>query len=100
MKELGPNPLIYPISSSAIRSAASAPEYIRFGTICMALSYRLNQTRGGAYSPSYSGALAEKFYSYWGLAVRSLNEQLDVKHGLPGDVVLAGVLTLLLTDVS
>ncbi|SPO01937.1 related to C6 finger domain protein [Cephalotrichum gorgonifer] len=65
--------------------------------VCMTLSHRLNQTRGDLHSRD----LAEKFYLYWGLTVRSLNDHLDVlKNGQPDDMVMAGVLMLLLTDVQ
>jgi hypothetical protein len=62
----------------------------------MTLSHRINRTR----SDPQSKPLAEKFYLYWGLAVRSLNEQLDVQDRQTSDLVMAGIMTLLLADVS
>jgi hypothetical protein len=47
-----------------------------------------------------SKALAERFYLYWGLAIRSLNEHLDVEESRTGDMIIAGILTLLFTEVS
>lgn len=73
-----------------------SPDYLQFGMVCMILSHRINRTR----SDLQSKALAEKFYLYWGLAVRSLSEHLDVEDRRTGDMVIAGILTLLLADVS
>ncbi|KAL2683306.1 hypothetical protein Neosp_007776 [[Neocosmospora] mangrovei] len=72
------------------------PDYLNFGMLCMTLSHRINRTRNDPQSK----ALAEKFYSYWGLAVRSLNEQLDVQNRQTSDLVMAGIVTLLLADVQ
>ena len=62
----------------------------------MTLSHRINQTR----ESRQPDALAEKFYLYWGQAVRSLNDQLQREDHQQDDVTIAGILTLLLTDVS
>lgn len=64
--------------------------------LCMIVSHRINQI-GSAIPPR---AMVEKFYLYWGLAVRSLNEYLDMDDRRSGDTVIAGILTLLLADVS
>ncbi|KUJ09632.1 uncharacterized protein LY89DRAFT_701176 [Mollisia scopiformis] len=96
IQELGPNPHIYPISATHLKVAATRPDYLLFGMICMTLSHRINRTR----SESSSKALAQKFYLYWGLSVRSLNRRLDVKDGQLDDLVLVSVMTLLLTDVQ
>lgn len=64
--------------------------------ICMILGHRINRTRG---SPESKG-LIEKFYLYWGLAIRSLRDHLDIEDKRKGDTIIAGVLTLLLVDVS
>lgn len=62
----------------------------------MTLSHRINRTRDG----NHSKALAESFYRYRGLAIRSLREDIDVEHRRTGDIVLAGVMSLLLSDVQ
>lgn len=64
--------------------------------LCMIVSHRINQI--GSAIPHR--AMVEKFYLYWGLAVRSLNEFLDMEDRRSGDSVIAGILTLLLADVS
>lgn len=43
--ELGPNPHVYPLTAKHIRVAATTPEYLQFGMVCMILSHRLNRTR-------------------------------------------------------
>ncbi|KAK3936431.1 hypothetical protein QBC46DRAFT_395166 [Diplogelasinospora grovesii] len=55
--------------------------------VCMALSHRINQTR----SDQCSQLLAEKFYIYWGLALRSLGEHV-LDHTRRGDTVIAGII--------
>lgn len=72
------------------------PYYLQYGMVCMALSHRINRTR----CDMRYRALSEKFYWYWGIAVRCLNEHLGMEDGRSGDIVIAGILTLLLTDVS
>ncbi|KAL6365593.1 hypothetical protein LRP88_01593 [Fusarium phalaenopsidis] len=79
-----------------IQRAANKPDYLNFGMLCMTLSHRINRTRNDPQSKP----LAEKFYLYWGLAVRSLNEQLDVRDKQTSDLVMAGIMTLLLADVQ
>lgn len=95
--ELGPNPHVYPLTAKHIRVAATTPEYLQFGMVCMILSHRLNRTMADGRP---NKALAERFYHYWGLAVRSLNEHLDVEDARTGDLAIAGILTLLLADVG
>lgn len=93
----GRNPHVYPITAAQLQvAAAETPAYLQYGMVCMTLSHRLNTTRGGPQTK----ALAERFYMYWGLAVRSLNEHLSLEDRRTGDKVFAGILTLLLVDVS
>jgi hypothetical protein len=54
---------------------------------------------GVRFSPQPT-ALAEKYYLYRGIAIRSLSEQFNVEHKRTSNVVFAGILTLLLDDVS
>jgi hypothetical protein len=44
--------------------------------------------------------LTESFYRYQGKIIRSLKADLDVEQKRTGDGVLAGVMTLLLSDVQ
>lgn len=62
----------------------------------MALSHRINRTRNDAQC----NALAETFYRYRGIVIRSLREDINVEHKRTGDIVFASILTLSLADVS
>lgn len=96
MQRLGPSPHIYPISASLVQMASSSPDYLQWGMICMILSHRINRTRGEQRCQE----LNAKFYNYWGLAVQSLNRHLDTKCTHDSNMLIAGILTLLLADVS
>ncbi|OIW28760.1 C6 zinc finger domain-containing protein [Coniochaeta ligniaria NRRL 30616] len=96
LHELGPNPTIYPILPVHVQSGTLFPDHIRLSIVCMTLSHRINRTR----DVGHSKALAESFYHYRGLAIRSLREDIDVEHKRTGDVVLAGIVSLLLSDVQ
>jgi hypothetical protein len=61
----------------------------------MIMSHRINQTSNALQHKP----LMEKFYFYWGLAVRSLNEYLNMEDKRAGNTIIAGILTLLLADV-
>jgi hypothetical protein len=62
----------------------------------MTLSHRMNRTR----DDPCSNPLAVTFFRYRGLVIRSLRSDIDRGHKRTGDVVLAGIITLLLIDVS
>lgn len=62
----------------------------------MIMSHRINQTSNALHLKP----LMEKFYFYWGLAVRSLNDYLNMEDKRAGNTIIAGILTLLLADVS
>ncbi|OHX00372.1 C6 zinc finger domain-containing protein [Colletotrichum incanum] len=94
--DLGGNPHIYPLSLEHLRMAAAAPDLLRYGMVCMVLSHRGSQTN----DVQLSRLLVEKFYLYWGFAVRSLRENLDTPRSRTSDVFIAGVLTLMLTDIQ
>ena len=94
--ELGQNPHVYRISAAHLRGAAMHPDFIRLGMVCMTVSHHMNRTR----SSGPGGYLTESFYRYRGNAIRSLNETIDSEHNRTADVVIAGIITLLLTDVS
>ncbi|KAL7935794.1 fungal-specific transcription factor domain-containing protein [Trichoderma chlorosporum] len=94
--DLGQNPYIYSLSSKHLQAAVLCPDHLKYGMLCMILGHRINQTRGRIPSK----ALVEKFYLYWGLAVRSLNEHLNMANKRAGDTVIAGILTLLLADIQ
>lgn len=66
--------------------------------LCMALSHRMNRTRGSPWA-NHKG-LAERFYTYRGSAIHSLRECLNLESHCAADVAIAGIVTLLLADVS
>ncbi|KAI8304059.1 hypothetical protein K4K61_006432 [Colletotrichum sp. SAR11_59] len=93
--QFGQNPHIYPLTDRHLRVGARAPEYLQFGMVCMTLSHRLNRTRSDI---QFRKVLSERFYIYWGLAVRSLTEHLNAQDEQTSDMVIAGILTILLAD--
>ncbi|KAI0543420.1 putative C6 finger domain protein [Xylaria curta] len=94
IRELGPNPHIYPISPTHLRSII--PDYLRLGFLCMTLTHRINRAR---HNPQSKG-LIESFYRYRGLAIRSLSEDINIEDRRTSDVTIAGIITLLLLDVQ
>ncbi|KAL5362946.1 fungal-specific transcription factor domain-containing protein, partial [Aspergillus floccosus] len=64
--------------------------------VCMTLSHRMNRIR----NDSVFNPLAVTFFRYRGLVIRSLSSDIDEGHKRTGDVVLAGIITLLLVDVQ
>ncbi|KIX09109.1 uncharacterized protein Z518_00187 [Rhinocladiella mackenziei CBS 650.93] len=62
----------------------------------MTLSHRINRTRNDLQC----NALAESFYRYRGNVIRSLREDINVEHKRTGDIVIAGIMSLLLADVQ
>ena len=66
--------------------------------LCMALSHRMNRTRGSPWADHR--ALAERFYMYRGNAIRSLRESLNLESHCTDNIAIAGIVTLLLADVS
>ena len=64
----------------------------------MTLNHRMN--RLGTRSNLRPTDLVERYYLYRGITIRSLSEQFNVENRRMSDVVIAGILTLLLADVS
>ena len=64
----------------------------------MALSHRMNRTHGDPFADHR--ALAERFYVCRGKALRSLRECLNMETHHTDDMIIAGIVTLLLADVS
>ncbi|KAI0472990.1 fungal-specific transcription factor domain-containing protein [Xylariaceae sp. FL0804] len=93
--ELEQNPHVYRLTAWHLQASITVPNYLRFGMLCMVLSHRMNRLGDNCQSR----VLGERLYEYWGLAIRSLNEHLDGEQQRTGDMVIAGILTLLLADV-
>lgn len=64
--------------------------------VCMTLGHRINRMA----NVPHSNVLLENFYHYRGIAIRSLNQALDSGSEQTSDMVIAGIMTLLLVDVS
>ncbi|KAH6659317.1 fungal-specific transcription factor domain-containing protein [Truncatella angustata] len=94
--ELGPNPYVYPILSTHLQHGIGLPDHVRYGFICMTLSHRINRIRNDVSTQ----VLTEKCYQYRGLVIRSLIEDINVKHKYKSDVILAGMMALLLADAQ
>lgn len=94
--ELGPHPGIYLVTPTHLRIGADFPDYIRLSLICTTLSHRINRLRDGASD----NALAKSFYQYRGMIIHSLREGIEVGHKHTGDLLVAGIISLLLADVS
>lgn len=94
--ELGSMPSIYLVSSAHLQTAMRLPDYLRLSLVCITLSHRINRTR----QHSHCNALAANYYRHRGMVIRALNEDLDEEQKRTGDIVLAGILMLLLADVS
>lgn len=92
----GTNTNIYKLSPTVFQLALTRPTHLQLGLICLTLSHRMNQTGHDSYSKN----LEESFYRYRGLMIRSLNDEISVPNKRNGDIVLAGILSLLMADVS
>ncbi|KAK3369816.1 C6 zinc finger domain-containing protein [Podospora didyma] len=97
---LGPNSAIYTISPSQLEGGIVFPDYVRLSLVCMTLSHRVNRTRSDHDTYEQSGLLAETFYRYRGIIIRSLNEDINVESKRTSDAVLAGIISLLLADAQ
>ncbi|KAF7561249.1 hypothetical protein G7046_g2875 [Stylonectria norvegica] len=94
--DLGPNPHIYRILPIHLLRVPESPDHIRLSYICIILSHRMNRARSSAVSK----ALAETYYTYRGMAIRSLNSEISSEKKCRSDVLLAGVITFLLADAQ
>lgn len=79
-----------------MQEAVIKPDHIRYGIFCTVLSHRINRSRGGIQMPD----LEERFFHYRGIAIRSLSEHLSEENNPRGDATLAGIMTVLLLEVS
>lgn len=93
---LGINTNIYTLSPKVFQLGLTRPAHLQLGLICLTLSHRMNQMGHDTDSKS----LENTFYRYRGLMIRSLNDDINIPSRRNGDIVLAGILTLLLADVS
>lgn len=94
--ELGSNNAIYQVTPRMFQMGMAHPDYVRLGMVCMSISHRMNQTR----DDPQSNALAITFLHYRGIIIRSLSKAIDVGHKRTSNRVFAGILTLLIADVS
>lgn len=94
--ELGSNSAVYQISPRMFQNGMGHPDYVRLGMVCMCLSHWMNQAKDS----SQVKTLSTTFLHYRGLTIRSLNEDIDVDHKRTSNLVVAGILTALIADVS
>lgn len=94
--ELGSNSAVYQISPRIFQNGMARPDYVRLGIVCASLSHRINQAR----EEPQSKLLAMTFFHYRGLIIRSLTEDIGVDHKRMSNLVVAGILTLIIVDVS
>jgi len=66
--------------------------------LCMTLSHRINRIRGDP-GPN-TRELVERFYKHRGVTIRSLRESLDAESHYTAETRVAGIVSLLLADVS
>lgn len=92
---LGTNTNIYKLSPNLFQLGLTRPAHLQLSLICLTLSHRINQLSHDVSSRP----LKPTFYRYRGLVIRSLNEDINTPNTRNGDIVLAGILTLLLVDV-
>ncbi|KAL2823284.1 C6 zinc finger domain-containing protein [Aspergillus cavernicola] len=92
----GTNTNIYKISPTVFQLGLTRPTHLQLGLICLTLSHRMNQT---GHDPN-SKSLENTFYRYRGLMIRSLNDDISIPNKRNGDIILAGILTLLMADAQ
>ncbi|KAE8374541.1 fungal-specific transcription factor domain-containing protein [Aspergillus bertholletiae] len=97
ISRLGQHTAVYPITPPIFQMAiANHPDHIRLVIICMTLSHRMNRARNGPQCHM----LAKNFLHYRGQLIQSLSDDIKVEHKCMGDLVIAGILTLLLVDAQ
>lgn len=96
IQELGPHPGIYLVTPTHVKLGASFPDYIRLTLICTTLSHRINRIR----NESQHGPLVKSFYHYRGIIIRSLMENIQGGDNHTIDMLVAGIIALLLSDVG
>lgn len=96
INEFGPHPSLYLLPLSQLHRVARCPHYLTLNFVCMTLTHRINRIRNS--SPCHG--LVQDFYRYRSIALRALNEDIGASHKRTGDLVLAGVINLLLSDVG
>lgn len=97
--ELVQYPYIHQVWPSRLQTCLTVyPKYLQWSLACVALNHRMNRLE--TQDASHCKALANKFYEYRGIAICSLNKELSLADQHTSDMILAGILTLLLIDVS
>lgn len=97
IRELGQHPAIYLVTPYHVQRGTSYPEYIRLSSICTTLSHRINRARRNDICPN---SLSKSFYYFRGIIIRSLLENIEVKHNRNNDLLVSGIIALLLANVS
>lgn len=99
--ELGPRSTVYQISPAIFQKCLAYPDYVRLTIVCVTTSHLMNQTRDNAGPLNgQHNSLAKTFLRYRGLVIRSLSDEINMGHKRSSNFVIAGILMLLLIDVS
>ncbi|OAR03058.1 hypothetical protein LLEC1_05046, partial [Akanthomyces lecanii] len=96
MAELGTKCWLFPLCPSYVQRGLQRPDHVRFSLFAMTLGHRLNRTP----NEDQQEALAKRYYEYRGGVIESLTESIQAQQNQPNDFILAGILTLMLTDAQ
>jgi hypothetical protein len=94
MNEITPNfgvPLISPV---IFQNGLGYPDHVRLVLVCTSLGHLMCQSEGNWI------ALYPTFFYFRGLIIKSLRDDINCDEKRTGNFVIAGMLTLLLIDVS
>lgn len=94
ISEITPSASVFKISPMIFQHCSAYPNYVRLIIVCMSLSHQMCR------SEEQYNALSRKFFHYRGLIISGLRDDITVEHKSTSNFVIAGMLTLLLVDVS
>lgn len=97
MGELGIGNSIYRVSPTLFQAAVATPYYIQHGMTCMALTHQRNRVR---HDETQEKALVTTFLHFRGKMIHSLSDDISNEEKRTGSLVFAGILQLLIADVS
>lgn len=96
---MGQADFVYLITPKLFQKGIAHPDYLRLGLVCTAVSHRMNRTRNNLSSDQLR-SLEETLLHYHGAIIRSLSRDIGEQDTQPRDTTIAGIITLLLADVS
>ncbi|RVX72688.1 hypothetical protein B0A52_04086 [Exophiala mesophila] len=96
LNDFGPHPSLYLLPLSHLHTVSRCPHYLTSIFVCTTLTHRINRIRNS--SPCH--ALVQEFYRYRSIALRALNEDIGANRKRNGDLIIAGIINLLLSDAQ